>query len=111
MSLEDVRITIMSGAEDGKVLTFKNTPIMLGRHPEDNVFLPYDNRVSRHHARITQEGNICFIEDVGADGRGTKNGTYVNDIRITSRTAIASGQMVFLGAIWVKFETAISQNT
>ncbi len=105
MVLERLNITIMSGAEDGKVFEFNSTPITLGRHPEDDVYLPHDKRVSRHHARITREGDSYLIEDVGPEGKGSKNRTYVNDKIITARTVISSGEMILLGSVWVKFES------
>lgn len=101
-------ITVMSGAEDGKVIEMDKTSIMIGRHPDDDVCLPYDTRVSRHHARITKEGNSYFIEDVGPEGKGSTNGTYLGDgvegMKITQKTPLASGSMLLLGTIWIKFE-------
>ena len=97
-------ITVMSGAEDGKTFGLSKTPFMLGRHPDDDVCLPYDTRVSRHHAGITKEGKAYFIEDVGPEGKGSTNGTYVNEKRITSKTPISTGDMILLGGVWVKLE-------
>jgi pSer/pThr/pTyr-binding forkhead associated (FHA) protein len=108
MGLNPVKITIMSGAEDGKVFEMKQTPLILGRHPDDDVRLPYDTRVSRHHARITREGDTYFIEDVGTEGKGSANGTYVSDKKIAAKMTISSGEMILLGSIWVKFELGIA---
>jgi pSer/pThr/pTyr-binding forkhead associated (FHA) protein len=110
MSSEDIKITIMSGAEDGKVFILHNSPLTLGRHQEDDVYIPYDTRVSRHHARISHEDNAYYIEDVGSDGQGSKNCTYLNDKKVTSKTIITSGEMILLGAVWVKFESSVSAN-
>jgi pSer/pThr/pTyr-binding forkhead associated (FHA) protein len=104
MGSNAINITIMSGAEDGKIFKLEKTPVMIGRHPEDDVYLPHDNRVSRHHARITKEGDSYFIEDVGPAGKGSKNGTYVGDKKIAAKMAISSGEMILLGSVWVKFE-------
>ncbi len=97
-------ITVMSGVEDGKIIELSKTPFMLGRHPDDDVCLPYDTKVSRHHARITKDGNSYFIEDIGSEGKGSTNGTHVNEKRVTSKTAISSGDTILLGGVWVKFE-------
>ena len=104
MGLENIRITVMSGADDGKVFKLDKTPIILGRHPDDDVCLPHDNRVSRHHARITREGDSYFIEDVGPQGKGSTNGTSIGGTRITEKTPIAPGVMIALATVWVKFE-------
>jgi len=99
-----VMITVMSGADDGKVSEFDKTPIVMGRHPEDDVCLPYDTRVSRHHARITKEGKAYFIEDTGPEGKGSTNGTCVGEKKIISKTRLAAGHMILLGSVWAKFE-------
>jgi len=104
MGLDGVKITVMSRAEDGKVFELEKTPIVLGRHPDDDVCLPYDSRVSRHHARITKKGDSYFIEDVGPEGKGSTNGTYVGEKKIGAKTAISSGEMILLGSVWIKFE-------
>jgi len=100
-----IKITVMSGADDGKVFELDKTPIMLGRHQNDDVFLPYDTRCSRHHARITKEGKSYFIEDIGPEGKGSTNGTYVGEKRIGAKTAISSGEVIILGGVLVRFES------
>lgn len=106
MGVDKIIITVMSGADDGKVFELDKTPIMVGRHPDDDVFLPYDARVSRHHARISKEGNAYFIEDVGPEGKGSTNGTYIgnDNKKITEKTILIPGSMILLGNVWVKFE-------
>jgi pSer/pThr/pTyr-binding forkhead associated (FHA) protein len=104
MGLNSVKITIMSGAEDGKVFGLEKNPFILGRHPDDDVCLPYDTRVSRHHARITRDGEVYSIEDKGPEGKGSTNGTYVGNKKIAAKTTISSGEMILLGGVLVKFE-------
>lgn len=109
MGLGGVRITVMSGAEDGKVFELEKTPIILGRRADDDVCLPYDSRVSRHHARITKEGDVYFIKDVGPEEKGSTNGTYVGDKKIAAKTSISSGEMILLGSVSVKFESGTAR--
>ena len=98
-------ITVMSGAEDGRVFEFDETPVVLGRHPDDSVFLPHSRGVSRHHARITRKGESYFIEDVGSKGKGSANGTYLSSgLRITSRTSISPGDLFLLGTVWLRLD-------
>lgn len=102
----------MSGAEDGKVLKFDMTPIVLGRNQDDDVCLPFDTRVSRHHARITKEKGTYFIEDTGPEGKGSTNHTYIVDLdkgidkgmEVTTKTRLLSGAILKLGTILLKFE-------
>ena len=108
MGAGHIAITILSGEQKGVVFKFDKTPVTIGRHEDDNVYLIFDNTVSRHHARITEEGDSYFIEDAGPDGRGSTNGTYLNDEKekISTKTAIKSGHVVRLGTTSVKFETS-----
>jgi pSer/pThr/pTyr-binding forkhead associated (FHA) protein len=101
-----ITITIMSGAEDGKLSETDKTQIMLGRHPDDDICLLYDNRVSEHHARIIEDSGSYFIEDVGSEGKGSRNGTYIEgyDKKIILKTSISPGQLILLGYVWVKFD-------
>lgn len=96
-------ITVMSGAEDGRIFELQRFPVVLGRHPEDSVFFPHDPGVSRHHAQITCKGDSFFIEDLGVKGRGSTNGTYLNDQRIDTRTSISHGDILLLGTVWLRF--------
>lgn len=96
-------ITVMSGAEDGRIFELQRFPVVLGRHPDDNVFFPHYPGVSRHHARITCKGDTFFIEDLGEKGRGSTNGTYLNDQRIKTRTSFSDGDILLLGTIWLRF--------
>ena len=104
MNADSFVITIMSGAEDGKEYRFDRTPVTLGRHPEDDLCLPYDTRVSRRHARITREQDSYFIEDVGPESKGSTNGTYVNEQKIAAKTTLSSGDIFLLGSVWLLFE-------
>jgi hypothetical protein len=109
--MDHIVLSVMSGEQDGMVYSFSATPITLGRHPNDDVWLPYDERVSRHHARITRENRTYYLEDVGPEGKGSANGTYLIDVdkdmnenKITGKTPISSGTHFRLGPVWLKFE-------
>lgn len=109
--MDHIFINVMSGAQDGKVFSFHKTTIMLGRHPRDDVYLPYDTRVSRHHARITKKNETYYIEDIGLEEKGSANGTYlidmdngINENKITNKTKLSSGTHFRLGNLWLKFE-------
>lgn len=97
-------ITVMSGAEDGRIFELQRFPVVLGRHPEDSVFLPHDPGVSRHHAQITCKGDSFFLEDLGVNGKGSTNGTYLNGHIVNTKTLISSGEMLLLGTVWLRFD-------
>ncbi|MFC1939895.1 FHA domain-containing protein [Chloroflexota bacterium] len=108
MGAGHIVITILDGEQKGVAFKFDKTPITIGRHEDDDVYLIFDNTVSRHHARITEECDSYFIEDVGPEGRGSTNGTYLNDEteKLSTKTAIKSGDVVRIGSTPVKFEAS-----
>ncbi len=110
MGQDKITITVMNGAEDGRVFTTDKTPIMLGRHPDDDVYLPYDTRCSRRHARLTKEGSSYYIDDVGPQGKGSTNGTWIGGEKpIEEKTLVSSGDRIVLGSIDIKLEIKLDE--
>ena len=54
--------------------------------------------VSRRHARIIVRGDSASVEDLGS-----KNGTYVDEVKITAATPLVSGAQIRFGSIAVTF--------
>lgn len=102
VGVDSLRITVMSGAADGRVFEFEDAPVVVGRHPDDDVVLPDDYRVSRHHARITRQDKGYFLEDVGAEGIGSTNGTYLDGLRVQGKASISPGDMFLVGTVWLQ---------
>ena len=46
------------------------------------------NWVSETHCRISIDGGDCYIEDIGSDGNGSTNGTFINGDKIPKRTRV-----------------------
>jgi predicted component of type VI protein secretion system len=66
----------------------------IGREGCDVVLM--DPEVSRRHAAIRDQGGSLAIEDLGST-----NGTYVNDVRVTTVTVLRNGDVVRLGnTVW-----------
>jgi DNA-binding winged helix-turn-helix (wHTH) protein len=57
--------------------------------------------VSRRHARIVVQGSTATIEDLGS-----KNGTFVNGLRIAEPTRLAEGDEVQFGSAAARFRFA-----
>jgi pSer/pThr/pTyr-binding forkhead associated (FHA) protein len=55
--------------------------------------------VSRRHARISLDADGVVIEDLGS-----KNGTYVNDRRVSEPTPVANGDQVRIGSLLFTFK-------
>lgn len=96
---KNVIMTIMSGAEDGKKKEFEKMPVTVGKANDNDLCLPYDNRISKYHIEITKEGNDYWLEDLKST-----NGTYLDDMKVKERIKITSGNIFAIGTIWLKFE-------
>ncbi|HET9124902.1 MAG TPA: FHA domain-containing protein [Solirubrobacteraceae bacterium] len=65
-------------------------PVTLGR---GNVEIHLDDPfASTHHARITPEGNVLVIEDLGST-----NGTYLNDTPLSGPQPLHDGDRIRIG--------------
>jgi DNA-binding winged helix-turn-helix (wHTH) protein len=81
---------------DDRPLAIAEGVNVLGRDPAAAV--PLDSStVSRHHARIVVSGRDATIEDLAS-----KNGTFVNGERVTSRR-LSDGDEIRLGSVELTF--------
>lgn len=60
--------------------------------------------LSRHHARITQKEGVFQVEDTGS-----RNGTFLNGIRLRQPTPLKSGDVIQLGEILLRFSEPITE--
>lgn len=65
----------------------------IGRHPDNNLVLGDDAKVSRHHATITMQGAGFELRD-----EGSANGTRLNGAKITAPQPIIDGDKLGIGA-------------
>lgn len=70
---------------------------IVGRDVDASIRLD-DPTVSRHHARITRDGDSAVLEDLGS-----KNGTFVEGRRIRKPVTLKSGSVLTFGSVHVKF--------
>jgi ABC transport system ATP-binding/permease protein len=79
------------GAPAAQPVDLQEETIIIGRDPQCGEPLD-DPLVSWHHAKISRSGGSVFLEDLSS-----RNGTFLNGIRITSRTEVREGQEIGLG--------------
>jgi adenylate cyclase len=72
---------------------------VLGRSPDATIRLQ-DTGVSRQHATIRRDGNLFWVSDLGS-----ANGSFVNDVAITTARALRHGDRIQLGTCLFTFET------
>ena len=73
---------------------------VLGRSPAADMSLDAPG-ISRLHARITVDSGGAHIEDLGS-----KNGTFLDGVRIERRAPLADGANVLLGQLAILFRQA-----
>jgi DNA-binding winged helix-turn-helix (wHTH) protein len=73
---------------------------VLGREGP-GVILVKSSTVSRRHARIAVGASGAVVEDLGS-----KNGTYVNDRRVSKPTPVAEGDQVRIGSLLFTFRVS-----
>jgi pSer/pThr/pTyr-binding forkhead associated (FHA) protein len=89
-------LLITRGAEAGTRIVLSGFPVSIGRDESNEVSLQ-DSEVSRHHARIKQNGRLFILEDLES-----KNGVFLNGDKILNsiinnedRILIGSTELVF----------------
>jgi len=88
-------IRILSGSRTGIELTFRDTRVAIGRHPECQLrFDPgQDLQVSARHAAFVRGPTGWTVEDLGS-----RNGTFLNGSPIGTPQLLADGDEIRLGA-------------
>jgi ABC-type multidrug transport system ATPase subunit/pSer/pThr/pTyr-binding forkhead associated (FHA) protein len=88
--LQKKHITQGEGAFE--LVRFGGDQMVLGRDPESDYPLDYP-MISWRHAMLRRAPEGIYVSDLGS-----RNGTYVNGIRITGRALVRPGQEIGLGS-------------
>src|SRR5260370_42549051 len=81
-------LQILKGPNEGTLIQLEGERFILGRNPDCAVVIPITS-VSREHAQILRIGGKFFIED-----RGSRNGTFVNNQQVSTRTALKNNDSI-----------------
>lgn len=92
-------LILIRGTPQGHRFFITTDEMIIGRDPKADISIP-DASISRKHAKITREGTVIKIEDLGS-----QNGTVVNGKRLeTGHVAkLAKEDLVKLGNSIVKY--------
>ena len=100
--LLDAVLMVEQGIPDASVIPLDQSACLLGKSPEASIVID-DPYVSRRHAQITRDQDRFRIEDLKS-----KNGTFVNGARLSSRSHILrNGDRIELarGKVVLRFQT------
>lgn len=76
-----------------RMLAFRNTSLLIGRLPDNDVALNHTS-VSRRHARISVTPQGVMVEDMGS-----QNGTTLNGVVLRQATPIRPGDIIRIGHV------------
>ena len=91
-------LTVIEGAEQGRVIELTAQSITIGRVEPSNVVLR-DIEMSRSHCDIYLEFGQLYITDLKST-----NGTYVDGRRINSPTKLTEGNVIRVGRHQMRYE-------
>lgn len=125
MMNREISITYMSGPLDGKIQHFEQPEtgdeliINIGRRDGCDIHLPFDNQVSRLHARlgckvspVTSSESVAdpFILSFWLEDMGSRNGTFIERERQVSKgkAGLRPGTLFRIGRTWLRLDVPMS---
>lgn len=85
------QLLVTQGPLAGSRITLDSRPILIGRADDSTLKLD-DDYASTRHARISQQGDEWYVEDLGST-----NGTYLERAKVTGPTRVPLGTPVRIG--------------
>lgn len=73
--------------------------VTIGRRPENDVALPWDERASRLHAQVEWVGGEWVLEDEGL----SSNGTFLGEAKLVGRRRLRNGDVIRVGGTLIAF--------
>ncbi|MDX1995433.1 MAG: FHA domain-containing protein [bacterium] len=120
----EISVTYMSGPLDGKKIPFEQPPfgqervIAIGRREGTDIHLPFDNQVSRLHAKLgcastpttnTDSLSAPFVLTFWLEDCGSRNGTFLErDEQVQGRISLRPGTLFRIGRTWLRLDIPLS---
>lgn len=79
--------------------------LRVGRDPMCDLCLAHDDRVSRLHAELENVGDVWTLADHGL----SRNGTFVNEERVTGQRVLHDGDVLRIGGTHLLFRSPADQ--
>jgi pSer/pThr/pTyr-binding forkhead associated (FHA) protein len=73
--------------------------LTIGRRPENDIPLPWDERASRLHAELVHAGGEWVLADEGM----SSNGTWIGDAKVVGRRRLRNGDVIRVGGTLIVF--------
>lgn len=122
---KEISLTYMSGPYDGKKLTFEQPPIgeeriiTIGRREGCDIHIPFDNQISRLHAKLgcvsvptTSSDAITtpYVLTFWLEDGGSRNGTFIEkeEEPVNGRVSLRPGVLFRVGRTWLRLDVPLS---
>lgn len=97
-SLKPAALLVIGGELNGTLFNLEGEQVTAGRNADNQIPLEFSG-ISRYHFKLTQhQPEKWLLEDAGS-----KNGTYVNNKKISQALELKKGDMIKIGSIALKF--------
>jgi pSer/pThr/pTyr-binding forkhead associated (FHA) protein len=97
--MPELILEIVEGGDAGRQTQLADA-IEIGRDASTNLALD-DDQASRRHARVSAQGDLAVVEDLGST-----NGTYVNGQPIEGPRVVRPGDRIRVGLTIIELRTA-----
>jgi pSer/pThr/pTyr-binding forkhead associated (FHA) protein len=121
----EISITFMSGPLDGKTLRFEQPEVgdeltlNIGRREGCDIHLPFDNQISRLHARIgissapvTASDSVTepYVLSFWLEDMRSRNGTFMEREKepLRGRSSLRPGTLFRVGRTWLRLDVPLS---
>jgi pSer/pThr/pTyr-binding forkhead associated (FHA) protein len=92
-------LRVSSGFNQGALITLSKKKSILGRSFKVSIPIE-DERASREHTQIVNEGGKFIVSDMGST-----NGTYLNNELLSGPRVLVPGDVIRIGSSIFRFET------
>jgi|Deesub1362A_J573_1020465.scaffolds.fasta_scaffold05621_5 hypothetical protein len=96
-ALPHAQLILLAGSKSGQAFRLAEVNL-IGRAGDNDLQLD-EPTVSAYHARLSYQQNQWWLEDLGS-----RNGTWVNELRVRQPMVITFGDRLKLGAVEMVFE-------
>ncbi|MCP5007654.1 MAG: GGDEF domain-containing protein, partial [Planctomycetes bacterium] len=94
---KNAALLVVGGVLNGTLFDLAEGTTSIGRSPENNVILDFDE-ISRKHLKIQVKADVVLLID-----EESRNGTYLNNAKVVGAAKLKKGDMVKVGKICLKF--------
>ena len=85
------QLFVQQGPQVGQAFALNKSIITIGREAGNDIVLE-SPQISRYHTRLTLQGGVYVVEDLGST-----NGTFLNGQRVSRPTPVTTGDLIGVG--------------